>query len=394
MVEKLDSENCDFISRRARAEFWVFCVATFCTFFTTSTTAYLSVILASTGMSNAGIGTVLSSPLLPATLSTFFAGALVSRSSAVRVTVVGQGIILIAFASFQVTFHDIVFAAISYAALMVGVGVFFSAGLIYAKGKLAGPRTAYLFGIYSCMLILPNVLGQPAAEWYFSRFGTNSFFLINCIPALVGLLLVAGFSRDAPSAASGVSPNATYLSVLTNRSVVVPYVSTFVVGVVWSFVPSYMSLILHQHKVPTAFFFPAYTATLILSRLSVLRWLATKPKNLVVASGLLTMGVSFLLVFSAPGWPYLICVAGAAFGFGYSMTFPVLGVWISDQLKDVDQIKSVTLFGTIFNFGIFLLPLLVSQVSASIEMASVLAVLGSLAVIWSTIIFLSPHRAA
>ena len=80
----------DYRSARSRTDFWLFCAAMFLAFLTLSTLAYLSVVLASVGMTEGQIGMVLSSPLAPVILAILLSGRLLQRFSPLSVVLCGQ----------------------------------------------------------------------------------------------------------------------------------------------------------------------------------------------------------------------------------------------------------------------------------------------------------------
>ncbi|WP_315763792.1 MULTISPECIES: MFS transporter [unclassified Bradyrhizobium] len=377
-----NSEVAHFVSTSARRDFWWLCVATFFTFLTTSTASYLSVIFTSFGMDAASTGAILTSPVAVVTASSLVAARLISRFSSVSVIATGQLIILLSYLSFQITISDARLAALSYTMFILGFGLYFPAALIHAKGKLRGPRTAYYFGIFSCMFILPNVIGPSVTEWYFSNFGIQLLFPLLCVPLIFGMTLILVRRRrpsGAPRAVGTQVDAGPYLALLTRQTLLPAYVATFVVGFVWGFIPSFMALFLKQNAVPTALFFPAYTCTLLVSRFTILRWLSTLAPASVVSFGLACMGFALALLLLISRFPTATVAAATIFGFGYSMTFPVLSVWISDQFREDERTKPVTLFGAVFNFSTFLLPLCVGQLIEVAGMRPVLLMLVALA---------------
>lgn len=369
-----------FVSRRAKGEFWLFCGATFLAFLTTSTISYLSVILASLGMGAGAIGGVLSSPLVPVTAAILLSGYLIDRWSALPVALVGQVITLIAFVSFQLTVFDAWAAAGSRIVLGVGFGLFFPAAMVYAKSKLHGPQTAHLFGIYSSMVPLPNVLGPGLAEWYFGTFGLRLFFGVLALPLVVGFGMMLTLDRERRGPQGVGTPREGYGSLLARRTLVAPNVSIFSVGLVWGFVISFMALLLHRRGVPTPFFFSTTTATLILCRFTLLRYLSARPRELVVALGLGLMGLAYLMVFPTDDRA-IVAAGGIVFGLGYSMAFPILSVWVSDQFKAEERGKPVALFSALFHAGIFLMPLVVGVLSRFVSLDALLVILAALAML-------------
>lgn len=350
-----------YTSSRARREFWLFCVATFLGCLTSSTIAYLSVILSSLGVSEAQIGMILSSPLLPVTFAILLSGPLISRFSALTIMLCGQLISLVAFLSLQWDVANPVCAGAGRVVLGLGFGMFFPAALVYAKSKLQGPKTAYLFGIAASMVPLPNIVGPPLAELYFSTFGIKFFFVVFALPLAVSILILITLGDEPETKRTGTPQDLEYWRLLTMRSIAVPLYSVLVVGLAWGFVVSFMSLLLHRRAINTVYFFSTCTATLFFSRFVILGLLVRAPREVVVALGLALMAASLFIVGASGAHPMIVAVAGAAFGLGYSAAFPVLSVWISDQFRAEHRGKPVALLSALFQFGIYVVPYVVAS---------------------------------
>src|SRR6266568_1872945 len=288
-----------YTTLQARREFWLFCVATFFACLTTSTISYLSVILSTIGMTEKEIGGVLSSPLVPVTIAILFSGQMIARYSALTVVFWGQALSLIAFLSFQYTVTDPFAAGVSRVVLGLGYGLFFPAALVYAKSKLQGPKTAYLFGIYASMIPLPNVIGPPIAEWYFKTFGISFMFVVLSLPLIIGTLIMLTLGRGVQGEGSQTRSGLEYWQLLKMKSIMIPLYSILVVGLVWGFVVSFLALQLHRNGIRTAYFFSSCTVALFTSRFLVLGLLTNAPREVVAALGLALMAVAFLALANA-----------------------------------------------------------------------------------------------
>lgn len=372
-----------FTSSRDRAEYWLFCAAVFLAFLTNSTTAYFSVILSAAGMSERVIGEILSSPLLPVPVAILISGPLIERYSARNVVIAGQSISLASFIGLQLALPSPGWVALCRMTLGLGFGIFFPAGMVYAKSKLRGPSTPYFFGIYAAMVTLPVVAAPSIAEWYLRRYGLHYLFWAMAVPLLLALPLMAiactaetrarTRGRDPPPPAEG------YLALLTRKSLLVPNLSIVVVGLMWGFAVSFMALFLFRSGLPAATFFSSCTTTLILSRVLVLRFLAHRSREAVVAGGMAGMAAAYGMLSAWPVNPLIVVIGGIVFGLGYSFTFPVLSVWVSDQFPPEARGRPVALFGALFHLGIFAVPVVVGHASAVVSLRAVLATLGAVA---------------
>ena len=380
-----------YTSPRARRDFWLFCVATFLGCLTSSTIAYLSVILSSLGVPQAQIGMILSSPLVPVTFAILLSGPLISRFSALGVMLCGQLISLLAFLSLQWDVANPVWAGAGRVLLGLGFGMFFPAALVYAKSKLQGPKTAYLFGIAASMVPLPNIVGPPLAEAYFLAFGIKLFFVVFALPLMASILMLMTLGDEPASNRANASRDLEYWRLLTMRSIGVPLYSVLVVGLAWGFVVSFMSLLLHRRGLNTVYFFSTCTATLFFSRFVILGLLVRTPKEAVVALGLALMAASFFVIGTSGIHPIVVVAAGVAFGLGYSVAFPVLSVWVSDQFRAEQRGKPVALLSALFQFGIYAVPYIVASSAGILSLDAVMIWLSGVAGSLSVALIIAHH---
>ena len=380
-----------FLHRRDMVEFWLFCAAVFLAFLTNSTTAYFSVIFAATGMSERAIGEILATPLLPVPIAISLSGPLIQRFSALRMVFAGQLISLASFVGLQLTLPDPVCAGLFRLTLGLGFGVFFAAGMVYAKSKLHGPRTSYLFGVYAVTVTSPVILSPAIAEWYLQRYGIQHLFYWIAIPLAAALLIMATLSRDLASSAAGeVREDLRYWQLLRRKSLWAPNIGIGFVGIMWGFVVSFMALFLYRLRVPSSYFFSSCMLSVIVSRIVFLRYLsAWLPREALVGGGVLGMAVAYGLLAGWTESPAQVVVCGVIFGTGYSLTFPVLSVWISGQFRPEDRGKPVALFGAIMHVGVFGVPLVVGQLTGLLSLNAVLAGLTGIGGLFAAVCFVS-----
>jgi hypothetical protein len=357
-----DISESAYASQRARVEFWLFCAATFLAFLTTSTISYLSVILSSAGMGERTIGFVLSSAALPVVFGILWSGRLVQRYGALNVAICGQILSLIAFGGFQFSVTSPLWVGSCRVLLGLGFGMFFPAAMVFAKSKLNGPRTTYLFGIYASMVPLPNILGPALAERYFASFGTAYLFVALAAPLGLGILMMFGLTATSTGQRNNGGPEQGYWYLLRMPSLFLPNATIFVVGMTWGFVVSFMALFLHQRHVDTALFFSSCTSALIASRFLLLGSLVRVPRQITVATGLFLMATSYAVIVEQVSPGFATIIGGVIFGIGYSLAFPILSVWIS---------------------GIFSLPVMVGALSQALSLDQILLCLAILAGAWA-----------
>jgi len=352
------------VAARPKRAFYVFCAVTFLSFLTTSTLTYLSVMLASVGMAPTDIGAVLGSPLVPVVAGVLFAGKFAHRYGALRVAIAGQVLTLVSFLGMGVVLADPLGATIARFLLGLGFGLVFPAALIYARGLLSGPNTVYWFGIFTSMVPLPNFIGPPLAEWYFTHYGSRWFFPVFALPLLASLVMMRFVKRDIPAPHTGTA-GPGYLRLLTMKSLWLPHAAIIMVGLMWGFMLSFMALLLKSDAIPVAFFFTSATLAMLLSRFTLMRWLGRMPARWVVTGGLVSMSAGYLALSSLALHASIVAAAGVVFGIGYSTAFPVLSLWVADQFPLDARGQPMALFTAMFQAAIFSVPYLVASMSAT-----------------------------
>jgi hypothetical protein len=178
-------------------------------------------------------------------------------------------------------------------------------------------------------------------------------------------------------------PEEGYWHLLRMPSLFLPNATIFIVGMTWGFVISFMALFLHQRHVDTALFFSSCTSALIASRFLLLGSLTRVPKDVTVAAGLFLMATSYVVIVEQVSPGFTTIAAGVIFGIGYSLAFPILSVWISDQFPADSRAKPIALFSALFHAGIFSLPVLVGAMSQTLSLDRILLCLAILAGAWA-----------
>ena len=372
------------------AHFCFFCASTFLSYVTIQSTSYLSVILSSASMTQRATGIILSSPIIPTLLAIFCAGFLIQRFSALRTAVTGQLICLVSFLSFEWTIPDFTTTLASRALMGFGSGLFFTAALVYATSKLKGPRTTYLFGIFSTMISLPAAFAPTIAEAYFNRYGTKYLFMVLSVPIFFGVIISLLLKADVTNRETFRQSQVTYLGLLRSREVLVPVLMVAVVGLLWGFVVSFMALLLYKNNVKTPYFFSVCTIALVSSRILVLKMFTAARREYAISAGLWLMAISYFALSVFQITIFTTVGAGLLFGMGFSFAFPVISVWISDQFEAGDRGKPLALFSACFQSGLFAAPLLVGLFSFYMSLESILSALAVLAIATSLLFLDTP----
>ncbi len=328
--------------------------STFLVFLSHSTITYLSVLLRDLGVEETGIGVIMSATLAPMLVGMFLCGHLMERFSPLKVVRAGFVMILLAHLSLQFTISDFTGVYLSRAFHGFGYGIFMPAGMTYVKGKLRPERMVHPFGVYSSMILFPNIIGPWIMENLYGAIGLPGLFLVTAVPSILGNVL-AGFPRPDKEYGKG-GKNTGYTRLLGMAGLRPLYLTIFLVGMVYGIVPTLMALYLSTWKIMVVYYFTPFTAALFTARFVVIRLLERFPRKTLVTGGFILMGLSYiwLLVFrSAPA----AVLAGIVMGLGYSLEYPSLSVWISGKFHPRERAKPVALLNMVFHAGIYITPL-------------------------------------
>ncbi|MCJ7499963.1 MFS transporter [bacterium] len=344
-----------FTAKGDARDYFLMASATFLVFLSHATITFLAVILRDLGVGEAGIGIILSAPLVPMLAGMFLSGYLMERFGPLRVVRAGFFMILLAHLSLQFTVNDFGGVYLSRAFHGFGYGIFQPAGMTYVMGKLRPERMVHPFGIYASMVLLPHIVGPWLMENLYASIGLRSLFLVTAVPSLLGNLFVrlprTGVVPEAGQDAMG------YGRVLRMAGLRPLFLAILIVGLVYGIVPTMMALYLKLCGIPMVYYFTPFTMALFTGRFLVIRLLEQMPRRTLVTVGFLLMGISHLWLISFRT-PSAAVLAGIVLGIGYSLEYPSLSVWISGRFAPDERGKPVALLNMVFHAGIFITPLI------------------------------------
>ena len=344
--------------------------ATFLVFLSHSCITFLAVILRDLGVGEAGIGVVVSAPLIPILAGMFWSGYLMERFGPLRVVRAGFIMILIAHVSLEATVVSFKGVFLSRAFHGFGYGIFMPASMTYVKGKLRPERMVHPFGIYASMILMPNIAGPWLMENLYDAMNLHGLFLVTAIPSVLGNLL-AQIPRAGKIPLEGEEH--TGYGELLGMGRIRPLIwAIFTVGMVYGIVPTMMALYLKINGIAMVYYFTPFTVALFAGRFLIMRLLERFPRRSLVAAGFFLMGISHLWLISFRV-PQAAILAGIVLGLGYSMEYPSLSVWISAGFKASDRGKPVALLNIFFHAGIFITPLIGGWVMDQFSLGTYLA---------------------
>ena len=374
-----------FAAKGDARDYFLMASATFLVFLSHATITFLAVILRDLGVGEAGIGIILSAPLVPMLAGMFLSGYLMERFGPLRVVRAGFFMILLAHLSLQFTVNDFGGVYLSRAFHGFGYGIFQPAGMTYVMGKLRPERMVHPFGIYASMVLLPHIVGPWLMENLYASIGLRGLFLVTAVPSLLGNLIVR-----LPR--TGVVPEAGqddmgYGRVLRMAGLRPLFLAILIVGLVYGIVPTMMALYLKLQNIPMVYYFTPFTMALFTGRFVVIRLLEQMPRRTLVTVGFLLMGISHLCLISFRT-PSAAVLAGIVLGIGYSLEYPSLSVWISGRFAPDERGKPVALLNMVFHAGIFITPLIGGWVMEQFSLGTylggliILALVAAAGMIW------------
>ncbi len=348
-----ETKPAEYIDAAARGEFIRVGLGVFLVSFMNAHATLFSIVFARNGHDLHTIGVLLSAAAIPiiffALISSEFSariGVLPTLRLAMLLTIVG-------FASFYFTRASFGGALASRLVQGAGQGLFLSAAITYGQSRLTPARLLFLLGVFSAMMPLSQALGPPVGEWTLARFGENAMIAIAVVPGIAGLALTFGV-RPIPS-----PPRTGGLDLVASwrRELVLPLLSVATAGALFGFAVAYLAPALEARHIPLAAFFTASTLTMFATRFLGLRRVEAVDRRLLVASGLALEAIGYVCVSAAGSRAWVVAIGGVLFGFGHSMIYPVLAVWVTDGVEAARRAGPQAWLNAFFNLGIYATPL-------------------------------------
>ena len=350
---KDDVQPADYIDQLARGEFIRVGLGVLLVSFMTAHATLFSIIFARNGHDLHDIGVILSSAALPIIFFSLISSEFCTRIGVLPTLRLAMVLCIIGFASFYFTRASFTGAIVSRIVQGAGQGLFLSAAITYGQSRLTPNRLLYLLGVFSAMMPLSQALGPPFGEWSLARFGENAMIAIAVVPGLMGLALTFGV-RPIPS-----PPRAGGLDLVASwrKELVLPLVSVASAGSLFGFAVAYLAPALEARHIPIAAFFTASTLTMFATRFLGLRRVEAVDRRLLVAAGLMLEAIGYVAVSGAGSRAWMVSIGGVLFGFGHSMIYPVLAVWVTDGVDAARRAGPQAWLNAFFNLGIYATPL-------------------------------------
>ena len=350
---KDDVQPADYIDQLARGEFIRVGLGVLLVSFMTAHATLFSIVFARNGHDLHDIGVILSSAALPIIFFSLISSEFCTRIGVLPTLRLAMVLCIIGFASFYFTRASFTGAILSRIVQGAGQGLFLSAAITYGQSRLTPNRLLYLLGVFSAMMPLSQALGPPVGEWTLARFGESAMIAIAVVPGLMGLALTFGV-RPIPS-----PPRAGGLDLVASwrKELVLPLVSVASAGSLFGFAVAYLAPALEARHIPIAAFFTASTLTMFATRFLGLRRVEAVDRRFLVAAGLMLEAIGYVAVSGAGSRAWMVSIGGVLFGFGHSMIYPVLAVWVTDGVDAARRAGPQAWLNAFFNLGIYATPL-------------------------------------
>lgn len=340
-----------FKSPRDRLDFWVFVVVTFLCGLTWSAQTLLAPILNQT-LPVASTGTALALAAIPMVFAAVAGTSLIHRFGAKQVATLSMLTIFVGHLSFSLTGTTLVSAGLSRIITALGFGLFVPSTMLFAKARLGTKNPTYLFGIYSSMVIVSFAFGPGIFEIYLHRYGSDSFFLVSSAPVLVAL----GLAAIVPSRDSALSPGFGSAGEkppqVFGPKTWPAYTLIFFMTLIYGFTNSFLPVFMIQAGIMVGYFFAPQSAALVLSRLTVLRFMEGYSVWVQMFWSFALLSVSYLIMLARDEW-WSFTLGGILCGVGTSIAYPTLSMWLYGQYSQDEQYARTQATG-VFNAAYFL----------------------------------------
>lgn len=341
-----------FVDQKARSEFIRLAAVIFLTAMTNQQAVILAVVWQEAGFSHADIGILLGVYGVPLVLASLFSGAVANRFGLLNTVRLGALLTTFGLLSLYVTHASFAGSFASRILQGAGFALFHAPVMTYGTTRLTQDRFIQLFGLLSAMAPLPYAFGPVVAEYLFHTFGPHAFFLAGSAPGLLALPLLWTL-RPIEKAAPEVGG---MRSLFASGRIVLPMIAACVFGAMFGFVSAFMAPVMLERGLSIGGFFTSFTLSIFVVRLGLLGPLETIDRRLVVAGGGIVLGLGLTLAALAWNLPMAIA-AGAVFGLGHSIGFPVLSAWICDGVPPEARATPLALFNATFFAAIYLVAL-------------------------------------
>lgn len=372
--EDVAARQAGYVDARARGEYRRLATGCFLVAFMNAHSTLLSVIFARAGHDLHATGLLITAIAIPVIVFALFSSEVAARIGVLWTLRIAMALTTVGFASLQFTKGDFAAAYASRAVQGVGQGLFLSSVITYAQSRLNATRFVFLLGVLSAVMPLTQAIAPPFGEWVIGRWGDGFLFLLVSVPALVGIALTFSLRPlDRPAKARGLDLFASW-----KPAYLEPLLAVLLNGTMFGYATAYFASAFQARGLPLAAFFTASLVTMFSSRLLALRGVDSVNPRLLVAGGLALLSAGFVAVALSGRTVWPVVAGGIVFGFGYSLTYPMLSAWMSEGVPPERRAGPQAWLNGFFNFGLFAMPLPATWLIAATDYETVMLVLAAL----------------
>ncbi len=341
-----------FVDATAQREYVRLAVGCFLVYFTSAHATLLAVVFSRDGYDLHAIGLLLSLISISIIGFALLSGEVIARIGALGCLRVAMVCVIVGFGTLEWTRFTFGPALASRLVQGIGQGLYLAAAYVYIQSRLDSTRFLFLLGVFSAAMPLSQGVAPPFGGFILDRWGETAFFAAAVVPGVIGLALTIGLrSLPRPPSTGGMQIVAGW-----RPGAWEPLLAVFMNGTLFGFCTAYLAVALRERGVPLAAFFTATLVTMFASRLLALRSIEAMNRRLLVGAGLglMSAGLAAVAVAGNQVWP--VVLGGISFGFGYSLTYPVLSAWITEGVVPERRAGGQALLNTAFNVGLFAMP--------------------------------------
>ena len=349
-------EKSDFKEPYSLGSFLVLMVATLLIFSMSTSQSLLPVVLGARGYPESVVGYAMSITIVPVLLFGLVCGLFISKHGPINGIMIGSLLAVCAHLSFDLLPQREVSLFISRFLHGTAMGFLLPAIITMSKAMLTGPRQTINFGIFTSAIPGANIIGPPLGDFYFRTFGTHGYFLITAIPGIISIALFWYLHRKFSRVEIKHNVVFGYFKILKRSEIFTPLYGMIFPALLWGYVLSFVSLALVTKGLIIGIFFAATTIALIAGRFVMVKIVSSAPKNVAVLGAILIMSASLVLVASFGGIGITI-LAGALLGLSYSIVYPILSMWVANDVPEALKPQAIALTNTLFNTFMYVTPL-------------------------------------
>src|SRR5262249_43646848 len=223
----------------------------------------------------------------------------------------------------------------------------FTATTTYAAEFAPVGRRAQALGVFGLSTLLTHAIAPTVGEEIVHRAGFHALFAVTMAYTTIALLLALRLPSGAASRVVGTPSGRRFRPIHWVVAGTMP-LAGMGFGTVMTFMPTYVT---SEGFGRVAFFFAAYTATAILTRLVGAGLSDTLGRRRVILPTLLTLGLSIFWLAFVHSVPLLVA-AGPLFGTAQGVSYPTLHAFLVDLASEAQLGRSQALFNGAFNLGV------------------------------------------